>query len=407
MSKVICDVCGTTYPETAEQCPICGCAKVLGGRLIADDPAVCEEQQEAPRGFFKSGKFASAKANKHKIPEDYDKEDDDDDPEDSESKGKTVLIVLLLVVLVAILTVTGYLLLRYYLPNVLEFGEETTLAPETVTTMETTLPRIPCESLTLTNSTVDLEKMGQAWLLNVVVLPEDTTDELFYTSSDTSVATVTEHGRVNAVGPGEAIITVSCGDRKLECLIRCTFAAETTEKVEDGDDTQDNADQALTLNREDITFFGKGESFRFSVGPISLSQITWTSDDPQIASIENGTVTAVSPGVTTIYAEYQGEKDSCIIRCKFEPDPNAEEDTGAAGMVYTISKTQVTLKVGRTFQLTLKDQDGNLVDVTWYIADGTICSVAGNTVTGKSPGVTTVSASYEGKTYACVVTVTE
>ena len=25
MSKIICDICGTSYPETATQCPICGC----------------------------------------------------------------------------------------------------------------------------------------------------------------------------------------------------------------------------------------------------------------------------------------------------------------------------------------------------------------------------------------------
>jgi cyclase len=27
MSKIICDVCGTSYPETATQCPICGCVR--------------------------------------------------------------------------------------------------------------------------------------------------------------------------------------------------------------------------------------------------------------------------------------------------------------------------------------------------------------------------------------------
>ena len=155
---------------------------------------------------------------------------------DFESKGKMVLIVILLVTLVAMLTISGYLMLRYYLPNVLEFGEETTLASETETTAETTEPRIPCESLTLTNSTVELEKVGQAWLLNVVVLPSDTTDDLTYSSSDVSVATVTEHGRVNAVGPGEAIITVSCGDKKLECLIRCTFVEETTGDINGADE---------------------------------------------------------------------------------------------------------------------------------------------------------------------------
>ena len=27
MSKIICDICGTSYPETAKQCPICGCVR--------------------------------------------------------------------------------------------------------------------------------------------------------------------------------------------------------------------------------------------------------------------------------------------------------------------------------------------------------------------------------------------
>lgn len=228
MGRVICDVCGTTYPDTAEQCPICGCAKVLGGRQIADHADIPEDQGNASRGLFKWGKFTSAKVNKNNIMESDEEQDDDDEPEDTESKGRMVLIVLLLVVLVAVLTVTGYLMLRYYLPNVLDSGNETTLAPEPETSTETTELWIPCESLTLTSSTVELEKVGQPWLLNVVVQPKDTTDELLYTSSDVSVATVTEGGRVNAVGPGEAIITVSCGDRKLECLVRCTFTVETT-----------------------------------------------------------------------------------------------------------------------------------------------------------------------------------
>ena len=29
MSKIICDICGTAYPDTAAECPVCGCAKDL------------------------------------------------------------------------------------------------------------------------------------------------------------------------------------------------------------------------------------------------------------------------------------------------------------------------------------------------------------------------------------------
>ena len=37
MSKIVCDICGTAYPETAEACPICGCTKEAGAALLADE----------------------------------------------------------------------------------------------------------------------------------------------------------------------------------------------------------------------------------------------------------------------------------------------------------------------------------------------------------------------------------
>ena len=36
MDKVICDICGTSYPATADQCPICGYEK-------SADPIMDEE----------------------------------------------------------------------------------------------------------------------------------------------------------------------------------------------------------------------------------------------------------------------------------------------------------------------------------------------------------------------------
>ena len=42
MSKIICDICGTTYPSSAECCPICGCSNdvaedLLGAETLCDD----------------------------------------------------------------------------------------------------------------------------------------------------------------------------------------------------------------------------------------------------------------------------------------------------------------------------------------------------------------------------------
>ena len=37
MSKIICDICGTSYPDTADCCPICGCSRENAGSLAEDD----------------------------------------------------------------------------------------------------------------------------------------------------------------------------------------------------------------------------------------------------------------------------------------------------------------------------------------------------------------------------------
>ena len=39
MNKVICDVCGTMYPDTAKQCPICGCAAAEPVEAAPEEPA--------------------------------------------------------------------------------------------------------------------------------------------------------------------------------------------------------------------------------------------------------------------------------------------------------------------------------------------------------------------------------
>ena len=43
MSKVICEICGTSYPETADSCPICGYSRDLGAAFLDDDFLLEEE----------------------------------------------------------------------------------------------------------------------------------------------------------------------------------------------------------------------------------------------------------------------------------------------------------------------------------------------------------------------------
>lgn len=269
MSKVICEICGTSYPETSEQCPICGYTRDLSVLLSRDDieaaaapkPATSatvkgstddqepprrasgkssasrtapKKEAPAPESRSKGGKFSQSNVRKRnqsnastrsrRAPE---PEEDYEEPQRKESNG--VLVVLLLIVIVALLAVTGYIGLKYFLPYVLQ--EETapvvTQPVETETPQETEPPVIPCTSIVLVSGgSVKLDQVGQNWLLNVIVLPIDTTDALTFASSDETVATVDSSGKVTAVGPGEAVITISCGSESMECKITCTVAAE-------------------------------------------------------------------------------------------------------------------------------------------------------------------------------------
>lgn len=263
MSKVICDICGTSYPETAEQCPICGYTRDLGA--ILGDEIEMDQTPAAPAAApVKGGKFSASnvrKRNKSTPPYqvqpagDPEEEDDEFEYDDERRESNALLVVLLVVVITALLAVTGYIALKYLVPNVLpeETTEPTVMTePSTEITEETQAPTVPCTNLVLTSGgTVELEQEGQYWLLNVVVLPVDSTDVLTYESSDETVATVNSEGRVTAVSTGEAVITIRCGEQALECRVICnipeeTFEPEQTDDASEANEGEDNPDEETT-----------------------------------------------------------------------------------------------------------------------------------------------------------------
>lgn len=107
-------------------------------------------------------------------------------------------------------------------------------------------------------------------------------------------------------------------DTTAEVTDQTTQATETTgETTEATEETTEPATEpvVLELNRNDITLVTAGETWDLYDGQIPEDQITWSSDDPAVATMENGVVTAVSKGSTNVHGEYNGVKVSCIIHC--------------------------------------------------------------------------------------------
>lgn len=74
----------------------------------------------------------------------------------------------------------------------------------------------------------DTIKLGETATLTVTVKPEDTTDKITFTSSDPTIAAVDENGKVEAVGPGVAYITVKAGDVEKPVKITVLCDGEST-----------------------------------------------------------------------------------------------------------------------------------------------------------------------------------
>ena len=359
MSKIICDICGTSYPDTADCCPICGCSRDAAGGLLgedlledtADEGTQAQDSPKKRREIFDFDEVNSeSEADAVTYAEtDYDEEEEDE--EEEEPRHNTLVVIVLTVVIALLLMAAGFIFVRYFLPNMggkADAVPQTTQETQAVST-ETTELSIPCQELyIISGKTVELNEAGQMFLLHVKASPENTTDRILFTSGDESVATVTEDGKITAVSEGETVITIRCGLSTMECPVTVKYieetTVETTEAVEtaanaqtvpeqENDATEAAADAeaateataaaqtnlknvTLKLKKTDISL-GVYYEFKLLLDcNLEQNEVQWSSEHPYIASVdENGVVKAIKSGTTSITATYGDQKVQCIVRC--------------------------------------------------------------------------------------------
>lgn len=432
MSKIICDVCGTAYPETATQCPICGCARSSADQTVAAEAA----GEDTSYVYVKGGRFSKRnvrRRNQKGVRTADSRSTAVRKSESDEERTNVGLVAVVIVLLLAIIAVVIYIGIRFFAP-VGDTNKDTGATLDTAGTSQsqqaTEDQKIACTALDISNKTIEFRLSGDAWLLEAVPTPADTTDKITFSSANEKVAIVSDTGRVTAVGGGETVITVTCGSITQECKIICSFAGiedPTQDATEDATTGDVDPDFVFEFNTKfvdessgkfDTTIDGAGKTWRAYKKSMTVSpeDITWTSDDPSIATIENGIVTAVAPGKTEVHAQYGGQTYTCIVRCSWkaeesdktdEGDGDTDTDTDTDTSNVTISHEDVTIKIGESFYLRLKDANGDNIEVQWEVADSAFVSVDGNKVTGvaaKLAGVK-VSTTYEGTTYSCLVRV--
>lgn len=434
MSKVICDVCGTTFPETANQCPICGSAK-HGAAQTASDNGGVQPEAESAYSYVSGGRFSKSNVRKRQSGQPVQRRSGEPAKNDDDKKGSNKgLVIVVVVLLLAIIAVCIYIGVRFFMPETKPTDpvQQTTTQPsqsQTQPSQSQTEPTgIACTDIQLSSSIIEFTDKERSQLLSAALTPVDTTDEVIFTSLDPSIATVTDGGLVTPVGPGETSITVTCGQVQKVCRIVCSFGA-ATEPTEPAPTTPAPNVFELTFNTKYITAEGVGdvtlkvgETWRmYATMNVEASKVVWTSEDESHATIKDGVITAVSPtkAYVLVHAEYGGVKYSCRIRVTGTAASTPEQTTPPAteptptqpvtGVVLTMNRTDFTLqKVGDSWNVYKGTEISKTVaasDIVWTSEKPEVVTVQDGIVTAVGSGWTYIHAEYNGQTVTCKVIV--
>ncbi|MBO4635222.1 MAG: Ig-like domain-containing protein [Bacteroidales bacterium] len=245
---------------------------------------------------------------------------------------------------------------------------------------------IPITSISLDKTSLELIK-GQSESLVVTVKPDDATDKtVIWTSSDATIATVDQEGKVTAMGGGSATITAKAGEKSAACTVRVTVPVSSIslDKSSLAIDEGQTATLTATINPEDA----------------SDKTVTWSTSDATVAKVENGTVTAVKEGTATITAK-AGDKTA---ECKVTVSKKVIAVTSVE-----LNKSSLELKKGESEILvaTLKPDDATDKTVTWSTSEASVASVdQTGKVTALKSGTATITAKAGDKSATCSVTIT-
>ena len=238
----------------------------------------------------------------------------------------------------------------------------------------------PIQSVSLPES-AEVEE-GYTKKLTVTYAPEEYShdDTLLWSSSDETVATVTEDGTVKGIAQGEAVITAALKEDpsiKAECTVTVTQVkygiklSEYQKELNVGETYQIPAEIVVPKDDTDTT--------------------EWISSDESVATVsENGEVTAAAPGETDIRIRHGSIDEAHYTVRVYAPLQSI-----------AFKETIEQMNVGDEKKLQITYDPVNTSDdksVTWISTDRSVLSVnADGTVTAKGPGHAKIIALVNGR----------
>lgn len=149
-----------------------------------------------------------------------------------------------------------------------------------------------CSYTKVSGITLDKENIeilpNETAILKANILPSNATyKEVNFDTSDSSIVTVTDDGKITGIKEGTAIVTVTSNDQQKEasCVVNVVAKKEPT----------------LVIDKEEYSIIkGKEAVLNISVLNVSNPQIEILVQDEEIAKVEDGKIYGISEGETKV-----------------------------------------------------------------------------------------------------------
>ena len=235
-------------------------------------------------------------------------------------------------------------------------------------------------------TSISLEE-GKTSEIKVDVLPSNATNKsVDWKSSNEKVAVVSSKGVVEAIGVGNAVVTVTTQDGNKSASVNVTV----TKKVEDLDSVCKSVlEKGFSKKSYTLTFL-QAINVKYFNDSLVKDLITWSSSDPSIVKVDRkGNVLAIGTGKAYVNV-------SCNNKVYDRIEINAIKRDSVKASMITLSPSSLTINVGvtKSVSATVTPKNASVKNLKWDSSDNTIAKVnSKGQITGVKAGKATISVS--------------
>ncbi len=249
------------------------------------------------------------------------------------------------------------------------------------------------------NTTSLTVQVGKYAFLYATVSPSSATNKsVIWTSSNDSVAMVSNKGQVVGVSTGTAVITATTQDGNKTAMAKVTVKKAPRGSSSGGSSTGGSSGSKyrkvtkVNISGADFALMvGKTKTLTYAISPKNATnkKITWKSSNPAVAKVStSGKVTAVGPGTTTISAV-----SADGVSGKVKVTVTTGKIVKATGL--SLSPSSLSINVGQSKKITatVTPKNATIKTIKWVSLNSKIAKVSSaGSVTGVRAGTTTITA---------------